>query len=85
MSNWSESDLIAYAQRRLRHEERARTEMATESTDKLIEMLRKYPIRQCYSSHECCLCKVSIGLGDQYYDGGSGWRAHVGCVNSACK
>ncbi len=81
MSHWTIDDLRSYTQRRLRHEERARTEMATQSTDKLIETLRKAPIMQCYSMHECCLCKNKIALGEQYRDGGYGRRAHIGCVN----
>ncbi len=79
--NWSINDLRSYTQRRLRHEERARTEIATQSTDKLIADLRKAPIRICYLMQECCLCGSIIALGDQYHDGRYGRRAHVACVN----
>jgi len=39
-----------------------------------------YPIRKCYSMHECLICGDTIVLGDVYYDGGFGKRAHEKCV-----
>jgi hypothetical protein len=41
---------------------------------------RKYKVRTCLSSHECRICGKDICLGDQYYDGGYGRRAHVDCA-----
>ncbi len=79
--SWTENDLRAYATRRLRHEERARTEMATQSTDKLVESLRKAPIRQ-FATARCCVCQQYIAFGEQYHDGGRGQRAHIGCIES---
>jgi hypothetical protein len=40
----------------------------------------KYPIRMCYTMHECRLCGGSIVNGSTYRDGGYGRRAHVRCV-----
>jgi hypothetical protein len=42
--------------------------------------LLECPIRTCYSLHECCLCFGEIIANDEYYDGGYGNRAHIGCV-----
>jgi hypothetical protein len=30
--------------------------------------------------HECAICWGKINLGQRYYDGGHGRRAHVDCV-----
>ena len=40
----------------------------------------KYPIRTCRSLLGCDPCGESITLGQAYYDGGYGRRAHVACV-----
>lgn len=40
----------------------------------------KYPLRYCYSSHECASCAKDIALGEFYYDGGYGRRIHQSCV-----
>ena len=40
------------------------------------------PLRYCYSSHACCVCGNDIMLGQYYYDGGHGKRAHQECVNA---
>jgi len=40
----------------------------------------KYTVRTCMSLHECKLCSEKITLGEIYYDGGYGRRAHVACV-----
>lgn len=41
----------------------------------------KYPIRVCRYSHECDVCEEKIAMGEKYYDGGYGRRAHWDCVN----
>lgn len=41
----------------------------------------KYPVRTCYTLHFCEICQRDITLGQQYYDGGYGRRAHVGCAD----
>jgi len=43
----------------------------------------KYHKRYCYSAHDCCLCGQHIKLGEFYYDGGYGRRAHEKCVATA--
>lgn len=40
----------------------------------------RYPIRTCQSLHCCDICGESITLGQKYYDGGYGRRAHVDCA-----
>jgi hypothetical protein len=40
----------------------------------------KYPIRLCYTMHECSLCGGKIRSYTRYHDGGYGRRAHVRCV-----
>ena len=47
---------------------------------KKIKKLTDYPIRKCYSMHDCCLCEETIALGQLYFDGGYGNRAHITCV-----
>lgn len=39
-----------------------------------------YRVRTCYSLHECALCGSAIVIGQTYYDGGYGRRAHEDCV-----
>lgn len=39
-----------------------------------------YPTRTCRSLHECGICGLKIVLGDQYFDGGYGRRAHLRCA-----
>lgn len=41
-----------------------------------------YPIRTCRTLHECYICRKDIVLGQMYFDGGYGRRAHVDCTNS---
>ena len=41
---------------------------------------KKYKKRHCYTLHECALCGEDILLGEFYYDGGYGRRAHEQCV-----
>lgn len=41
---------------------------------------RSYKVRTCCSMHECALCNKDILLGQTYYDGGYGRRAHEDCV-----
>ncbi len=43
--------------------------------------LKKKPLRVCQTLHECCLCTHQIKLGEHYYDGGYGRRAHLDCVD----
>lgn len=43
---------------------------------------KKYPVRRCYSIQYCDLCGGVIVIGDEYYDGGNGRRAHVDCVEN---
>lgn len=40
----------------------------------------KYPVRQCYTMHECRICRMPIIWGESYWDGGYGRRAHTICV-----
>ncbi len=40
----------------------------------------EYKIRTCLTMHECSVCRKQIRLGDRYFDGGYGYRAHVLCV-----
>lgn len=40
----------------------------------------KYPVRRCYTRHECAICNEAITLGQVYYDGGYGKRAHLACA-----
>jgi hypothetical protein len=42
----------------------------------------KYKLRTCTSMHECSVCHKKIGLGDEYYDGGYGRRAHKDCAEA---
>lgn len=42
--------------------------------------LTDYKLRRCYSMHDCCVCKHTISLGQLYYDGGYGRRAHEACA-----
>lgn len=44
----------------------------------------KYPRRKCFSLYSCEVCKESILLGQFYYDGGFGRRAHETCVVDKC-
>ena len=46
------------------------------------EKLAGYRVRVCRTLHECCLCSRGISLGEVYYDGGYGRRAHVLCVGA---
>jgi hypothetical protein len=39
-----------------------------------------YPLRCCRSLHTCALCESDIRLGEMYFDGGYGRRAHEDCV-----
>lgn len=41
---------------------------------------KKYPARVCNSLHYCRICDGDILLGESYYDGGYGKRAHVICT-----
>ncbi len=47
----------------------------------LKEQYGKYPLRVCKSLHTCEVCEESITLGEEYYDGGYGKRAHEECIN----
>lgn len=40
----------------------------------------KYPSRVCQMMHHCRICRLDILLGDAYFDGGYGRRAHVSCA-----
>jgi len=40
----------------------------------------KYPIRVCRFMNECEICKTPIIMGQRYYDGKYGRRAHEVCV-----
>ena len=40
-----------------------------------------YKIRRCYSLHSCAVCNHDISLGQLYFDGGHGRRAHVECAD----
>lgn len=40
----------------------------------------RYPRRTCRTLHHCKLCDTHITLGEAYFDGGYGKRAHVECV-----
>lgn len=51
------------------------------SKAKLVESLKKKPLRKCLTLHECCLCNQAIAQGQLYHDGGYGRRAHVKCVD----
>ena len=42
--------------------------------------LYEYPLRTCYSMHSCCVCDLTIRLGEKYYDGGLNKRCHVECA-----
>ena len=44
------------------------------------QKLSTKPVRCCQSMHECCVCMGTIRLGQFYYDGGFGRRAHVECI-----
>jgi hypothetical protein len=44
---------------------------------------RGYAQRTCKTMHECQLCHNVITLGQEYFDGGVGRRAHVTCVQKA--
>jgi hypothetical protein len=43
---------------------------------------RKYTARRCMSLHFCEVCRKDIALGELYFDGGYGRRAHVECVEN---
>lgn len=47
--------------------------------------LAGYRRRRCYSSHACCLCPEEITIGQEYFDGGYGRRAHVVCIDRAAR
>ena len=47
--------------------------------DRLQRLVRK-PIRVCYTMHECLICNEGINVGQRYFDGGHGRRAHEDCV-----
>jgi hypothetical protein len=54
-----------------------------EETDKEVgekRNWRKYRVRTCYTMHFCEICRNAISLGEIYFDGGYGRRAHVECV-----
>lgn len=40
----------------------------------------KYPLRRCLTMHHCKICDHDICLGEMYYDGGYGRRAHQACA-----
>lgn len=40
----------------------------------------KYRLRTCQTLHWCELCATYIKIGEQYYDGGYGRRAHRICA-----
>lgn len=42
--------------------------------------VEKYPLRTCYSMHDCAVCGGTISLGQRYYDGGYGRRIHEACA-----
>ena len=41
----------------------------------------EYPLRLCYTMHDCQICKGTILAGECYYDGGFGRRAHQECAD----
>lgn len=45
------------------------------------KMISEYPVRTCYSLHECYVCRKNITIGDRYFDGGYRFRAHVQCCS----
>ena len=49
-------------------------------TDAQRAAIARKPIRTCLTMHSCCICDVTIALGQEYHDGGYGRRAHVACV-----
>lgn len=50
-----------------------------EPADAMLALIRSRPRRTCKSLHHCFLCGQAILLGQEYYDGGYGHRAHVEC------
>lgn len=40
---------------------------------------RDYPVRRCYTMHECSVCKKMIRNGESYYDMNGRRRAHIVC------
>ena len=42
----------------------------------------EYPKRNCKSLHFCELCRQDITFGQDYYDGGYGYRAHDLCAEA---
>lgn len=44
--------------------------------------MTKYPLRMCYTMQDCFICQSDIFCGEQYYDGGSGHRAHKLCAEN---
>jgi hypothetical protein len=39
------------------------------------------PLRTCRSLHHCSVCDKAITIGQSYFDGGYGKRAHEACVD----
>lgn len=44
-----------------------------------------YKLRTCLTLHECAVCEKPITLGEPYFDGGYGRRAHRWCGANKCK
>jgi len=42
----------------------------------------KYRMRICQTMHDCEICNDIIRLGEAYYDGGYGHRAHEKCIKN---
>jgi hypothetical protein len=56
-------------------------EKLTTITEALWNKYSRYKIRRCLSMHDCAVCEQDITLGQYYFDGGYGRRAHVDCVD----
>jgi len=69
-----EANVVMYRQLR----ERQRTLTA----DQLVA-LAKRPVRICRTLHHCAICQTEIIIGQKYYDGGYGRRAHKNCLSWA--
>jgi hypothetical protein len=58
---------------------REEEEMRNPKLKELIDWT-KFPIRRCYSLHECDICHQDIVYRARYYDGGARGHAHKDCV-----
>ena len=46
----------------------------------MAKKLQDFPLRECHSMHDCCICHRTILNGQMYFDGGYGKRAHEHCA-----